>query len=70
MDTALLEGMTFSEKESYDWESFANDFCLNQSSNRIKTFVEAVHLAKIDTERKLRVELDQKIMMMPQQRLY
>ena len=28
IETTLLEGMTFSDKEHYDWESFADDFCL------------------------------------------
>ena len=45
------------------------DFVVERNNKRIKYFVETVHEAKIEAERKLRAELDQKILLMRSERL-
>ena len=43
------------------WAGFANDFVLQMTNRRIKGFVKIINKAKIETERKMRLELDAKI---------
>ena len=52
------------------WQAIANDFVLDQGKKkRIKWFVKAMHGAKIQTERKMRLELDQKVSGMRSEKL-
>ena len=54
----------FGEKVPH-WTSFANDFVFNMKENSsVASFVETVQTAKIEVERKMRMELDEKLMEM------
>jgi len=57
-DTSLFDGMNFDEEEHRNWGVIADDFVITMKNKRIKGFVTTVHAAKIETERKMRLELD------------
>lgn len=69
-DTSLIDCMRFhNEDEKQNWGMLTQDFVVERNNKRIKYFVETVHEAKIEAERKLRAELDQKILLMRSERL-
>ena len=52
------------EENGHSWEVIANDFVLEQSNKRIRWFLETMQKAKLQTERKMRQDLDHKILTM------
>lgn len=54
------QGMSFKTDDAkYDWMSIADDFILKSTSKkRIEHFVKNMHNAKMETERKMRQDLD------------
>ena len=61
-DTSLVDGMTFREDDSHSWDIISQDFVLGVGNQRIREFLRIVHGAKIETERKMRFQLDLKIL--------
>lgn len=54
----LMEHVNFSEKVA-DWEMISNDFVLRLGSKfRVEKFIKSMNVAKVKTERKMRLELD------------
>lgn len=61
-DTSLVDGMNFKDDFSHNWGVITQDFVIGNSNHRIKEFLSIVHAAKIETERKMRFQLDLKIL--------
>jgi len=63
--TSLIDSMYFDSEGKVNWEVLADTFFLNiANKKRVQSFVKTVHAAKIETERKMRVELDRKVVNM------
>ena len=69
-DTAKIDCMHFDQDErlmsnepkSDHWADFSKNFVLQMPNKSIKTFVKSVKEAKIETERKMRLEFDAKLL--------
>ena len=65
-----MDGMHFDNDEKQNnWLGLGNDFVYELEDKKIKYFVKKMHSAKIETERKMRYELDHKILSMRTERL-
>ena len=58
------------ENAKLDWNVVASDFILHNDKKRIRKFIQIVHQTKLEVERKMRYELDMKILLMRSDRLY
>ena len=61
--------MMYFEDADRSWENLAKEFILEQKNNNLKNLVKHLHNAKMRTERKMRRDLDQKIIHMRTERL-
>ena len=52
-----------------NWGELANDYVLDMTNKRIKYFLKNTHTAKVETERKMRQELDKRILSMRTEKL-
>ena len=60
-DTTLVDGNAIDFRDETDgmtWQDLANNFVLDMHNKQIKHWVKQTHAAKVQTERKMRSELD------------
>lgn len=68
-DLALIDYVNLSEDPA-NWEDVSNDFIFERGKKkRVQIYVKRMHEAKINTERKMRKDLDVKISFIPHTRL-
>ena len=65
---ALLDSLRYDVKKT-DWSYVAKNFVyskkFNRNNRRMQIFIKTMHSAKVQTERKMRAELDVKVAAMP-----
>ena len=65
-----MDAMDFEYENLQDWEFFQNRIVFNREQNqKIKEFIENTQRAKVMAERKMRFDLDQKILQLRNERL-
>ena len=66
----LMDKMDFEYENMQDWEFMLNRIVFNKSSNqKMKAFIENTQKAKVMAERKMRFDLDSKILSLRNERL-
>ena len=66
----LMDKMDFEYENMQDWEFLQNRIVFNRSSNqKMKAFIENTQKAKVMAERKMRFDLDSKILSLRNERL-
>ena len=70
-DMSKVDRMYYrNENTKLDWKIVANDFVLQNDKLKIKKFIKIVHEMKVEVERKMKYDLDSKILAMRSERLY
>ena len=71
-DMSKVDRMYYRDNENIktDWKIVANDFVLQNDKLKIKKFIKIVHEVKVEVERKMKFDLDTKILSMRSERLY
>ena len=70
-DMSKVDRMYYRDGDSkVDWKIVANDFVLQNDKLKIKKFIKVVHEVKVEVERKMKFDLDSKIVNMRSERLY
>ena len=65
-----MDSMNFEEDTiKNDWNTMGDDFVYVRGKKRVNKFIKTVHDAKINTERKMRKELDEKLLTTRNRRL-
>ena len=64
----MFEGMNF-EEDQISWGRVAYDFVLQVKSERFRKFIKEVHLEKVNVEKKMKQELEDRIFKMREQKL-
>ena len=71
-DMSKVDRMYFRDNDNSEvnWQIVANDFVLQNDKLKIKKFIHVVHEVKVEVERKMKFDLDTKILNMRSERLY
>ena len=69
-NTSLVDCMYFKDEDKFQWNVLANDYVLVLKNKSHAQYIDNVRDAKLEVERKMRQELDWKILSMRFDRLY